>query len=327
MELAEAANGPIPRRVGSSYIWGEALADLERAAPDLRIVNLETAVTASDDYWKGKGINYRMHPDNVGCLTAAGIDCCALANNHVLDWGYAGLEETLATLKRIGIAAAGAGRNRAEAEAPAIFELPGRGRVLLFSFGSPSSGIPHEWAATGERAGVSLLSDLSAATADRIGARIAADRRRGDLVVASIHWGGNWGYPIPPAHRAFARHLIDRAGVDLVHGHSSHHPLGIEVHRGKLVLYGCGDFLNDYEGIGGYEEFRRDLVLAYLATLEAGSGRLVALEMAPFRTRRFRLERAAPEEADWLASTLSREGAPLGTRVERGAVGTLELRW
>ena len=84
LELAERAWGPIPRPVGFSYVWGDALAELETRAPDLRIVNLETSITTSDEPWP-KGINYRMHPRNAPCLSAARLDLCVLANNHVLD--------------------------------------------------------------------------------------------------------------------------------------------------------------------------------------------------------------------------------------------------
>ena len=109
--LAERANGPISRPVAFAYVWGDALAEWARVAPDLRIVNLETAVTTRDDWQLGKGIHYRMHPANMPCLTAAGIDCCVLANNHVLDWGEAGLAETLESLRRSGLEYAGAGRD------------------------------------------------------------------------------------------------------------------------------------------------------------------------------------------------------------------------
>ena len=105
VKIAERVNGPIPRSVAHAYIWGDALEELERTAPDLRIINLETSVTKSDDYWKGKQIHYRMHPENIDCITEAKIDVCSLANNHVLDWGYAGLEETLETLKKAKSAA------------------------------------------------------------------------------------------------------------------------------------------------------------------------------------------------------------------------------
>jgi poly-gamma-glutamate synthesis protein (capsule biosynthesis protein) len=324
--LAERVAGPIPRPVGFAYIWGEALRELARRQPDLRIVNLETSITTSED-WLPKGINYRMHPDNAGCLTAARLDCCVLANNHVLDFGRAGLLETLETLQRAGIRTAGAGRNLEEAGAPAVFALAGQTRVLVFGFGAADSGIPPDWAATPERSGVHFLPDFSAETAKAVAARIGAHRRPGDMVVVSIHWGGNWGYSIPREHQQFARRLIDQAGVDLVHGHSSHHPKGIEVYRDRPILYGCGDLINDYEGIEGYEEFRSHLALAYWAELEAGSRRLLRLEMTPFRIRRFRLERAGRDDAAWLAAMFNREGKALGTAVELEADLTLTLRW
>lgn len=62
LELAELKNGLIQKPVDNSYIWGDALAMLDAIKPDLRIINLETSVTESDDYWPDKGINYRMHP-------------------------------------------------------------------------------------------------------------------------------------------------------------------------------------------------------------------------------------------------------------------------
>ena len=120
----------------SLNIWGDALEELERVQPDLRIINLETSVTTSNDYWEGKGIHYRMHPENIPCLTAAEIDYCSLANNHILDWGYAGLTETLATLKQVDISSGGAGHNLQQAEAPAVME------VALYVFGVVGIGDP-----------------------------------------------------------------------------------------------------------------------------------------------------------------------------------------
>jgi len=116
VEIAEKANGSIPRSVAPGYIWGDALDELEKVAPDVRVINLESSVTQSDDYWKGKEIHYRMHPENIDCITAANIDVCSLANNHVLDWGYAGLKETLETLRKAKIKGVGAGMNVNEAE-------------------------------------------------------------------------------------------------------------------------------------------------------------------------------------------------------------------
>jgi poly-gamma-glutamate synthesis protein (capsule biosynthesis protein) len=313
--LAERANGPIRAPVDFSYVWGDALAELARIRPDARIVNLETSVTRSDDYWRGKGINYRMHPDNVPCLTAAHVDCCVLANNHVLDWGYAGLEETLDSLKGARVRTAGAGRDLEEAGAPAVIDLPGKGRVLVFGFGTQTSGVLPGWAATEERPGVNFLEDLSAETAGRIGEAVRGVKRPRDVAVASIHWGGNWGFEVPDAHVRFARALV-RGGVDLVHGHSSHHVRPIEVCEGRLILYSCGNFLDDYEGIGGHEEFRPDLSLAYFPVVDPASGRLSGLRMTPTQIRNFRVRRASREDAEWLAATIDRESRRFGFRVE-----------
>jgi len=326
MALAQECNGPIPAPVGWDYVWGDALAELERARPAARIVNLETSITMSNEHWVGKGIHYRMHPRNVACLTAAGIDCCSLANNHVLDWGRTGLLETLETLHSVGVMTAGAGRDLAEASAPAIVSCRGTGRLLVFALASPTAGVPLEWAATPARAGVNLLSEQSEEAAALVGARIDHVKQPGDVVIASIHWGGNWGYAIPREQRRFAHALLD-AGVDLVHGHSSHHPKGLEVHRGRLVLYGCGDFLDDYEGIGGYEAFRDDLVLMYLPTLDPTRGTLTHLRLVPLRIERFRLTRPSPADLHWVAEVMGRECGAFGIAFRAEEDGSLTARW
>ncbi len=161
MYLAERANGPLRRPLSPAHIWGDALDELERVSPDFRIINLETSVTTSEDYWVDKGINYRMHPKNIDCIRVAKVDLCVLANNHVLDWGYPGLIETLESLNKAKVRYAGAGENLEEAEAPVILEAKEKGRVIVFSFGLTTSGVPISWAAARNRPGVNLLNDLS----------------------------------------------------------------------------------------------------------------------------------------------------------------------
>jgi poly-gamma-glutamate synthesis protein (capsule biosynthesis protein) len=266
-----------------------------------------------------------MHPDNIPCLTAAGLDVCALANNHVLDFGHAGLRDTLDALARAGLRSAGAGRTLADAREPAMVAIPGKGRLVVFAFGDETSGIPSSWAATDERPGVDLLPDLSETTARAVLERVCRVKRARDIVIASIHWGSNWGYPVPAAQQRFARWLID-GGVDIVHGHSAHHARPIEIHRGKLILYGCGDFLDDYEGIAGYEEFRDDLTLMYFPAVEPETGRLESLRMMPMQIRKLRVNRATASDAEWLGRTLDRISRPFGAGVELTADGTLALR-
>jgi poly-gamma-glutamate synthesis protein (capsule biosynthesis protein) len=327
VQLAERAAGPIGRKLECAYPWGEALEVLRERRPDARIINLETAITTSDDAQAGKGIHYRMHPDNLPCITSAGIDCCVLANNHVLDWGHAGLAQTLVVLHAAGVRTAGAGRDSHEASAPAVMELPAGTRVLVFGYATPSSGTPAAWAATRQRGGVNLLTELSGRTAALAAETMLQHKRSGDVVVASVHWGGNWGFDIPREQQAFARGLIDAGAADIVYGHSSHHVKGIEVHAGKLILYGCGDLLNDYEGIFGHGEYRSELSLMYFPDLDPATGGLCGLQMVPMRIRRFRLERAAAEGASWLRGTLDREGRALGTGVVADEQGMLSLRW
>lgn len=255
VRYAESINGPISRPSPFGYVWGDALADLHAARP-ATIVNLETSITKSKNP-APKLWNYKMSPANIDCIKVANVDCCVLANNHVLDWGVKGLLETLSTLEGKDVAVAGAGANRNEAAAPAIIDTDGDRRVVVYGFAATTSGVPGAWAATSRSPGVNLLPSLSRGTAVKVARRIAASRRRDDIVVVSIHWGSNWGYRVDKRHRTVAHTLIDAGACDLLHGHSSHHPLGIEIYRGRPILSGCGDFINDYEGSG--MEVMRDI--------------------------------------------------------------------
>lgn len=324
IRLAEAINGPIPRPVEASYVWGDALDELAVTAPDARIVNLENAVTARGAPWVGKHIHYRTHPDNVAVLEVAGIDVCVLANNHVMDWGRAGLSDTLRALERTGIRTAGAGPDLDAARAPAIVSADAGRRVRVIGLASVTSGVPRSWRAARQTSGVNLITDDLRETVASV-LQAIGERRSGEIVVVSIHWGGNWGYEIPAWQRRLAHRLIDTGAVDVVHGHSAHHPKGIEVYRGKLVLYGCGDLINDYEGIRGHETYRTELRPLYFASLDPGNGALRSLRILPMRAARFRLHRARAEDALWLVDVLNREGRRLATRFGVDRQGALVL--
>ncbi|GBF99365.1 hypothetical protein Rsub_12169 [Raphidocelis subcapitata] len=378
--LAEEANGPLPSQRGPDYPWGFALSDIAAMAPDAFVVNLETAMTTHPEPWPQKGINYRSHPANVATLKASGVDVAVLSNNHAVDWGFAGLEETLATLEGAGLRVAGAGRNASEAARPAVVPLGRRtaagggsdggggteaapaphaarqaapapapggeaaasegaaagagagaaagaaaaGRVLVWGLGHSSSGVPDAWAAGASSPGVAL-TDLSPADAARIAAAVAAAKRPGDVAVVSLHWGSNWGFAVPREQRAFARALVD-GGVDVVHGHSSHHARGFEVYRGRLITYGCGDLISDYEGISNAsvearyppESHRDDVGLLWYADVGVGGGALAGLTLTPTRLRHLRLEPPEPGDWDYIQSTMDREACRHG--LEGGVV-------
>jgi poly-gamma-glutamate synthesis protein (capsule biosynthesis protein) len=327
VKIAERVNGPIGRGVEFSYIWGDGLHDFHREMPRAKIINLETAITRSETYWETKDIHYRMTPEHVGCLTAAGINCCVLANNHMLDWGVKGLLDTLDALDHAGIKHAGAGAHLRDARSPAILDIGAGMRVIVFSFGSTTSGIPLAWSAEEDRPGLNVIETQGRDPIRALARQIDAVKGERDIVIISLHWAGNWGYEISSAQKKLAHRLVDETGVSILHGHSSHHVKAIEVYKDRLILYGCGDFLNDYEGISGYESYRGDLGLMYFADVIPSTGQLLALRMIPTQIRRFRINHASDADSQWLENVLNQEGKQFHTWVKRSAGNILTLQW
>jgi poly-gamma-glutamate synthesis protein (capsule biosynthesis protein) len=142
---------------------------------------------------------------------------------------------------------------------------------------------------------------------------IAALRQPDDITVASLHWGGNWGYRIPPEQRSFAHTLVDAGGVDIVHGHSSHHARPVEMYNDKLIIYGCGDFVTDYEGIGGHERYRPWLAPMYFVTVSPVSRQIERLEIFPLRMRRLQLSEASRDDRTWFGAMMNRISRGFGT--------------
>ncbi|MFP5385584.1 MAG: CapA family protein [Bacteriovoracia bacterium] len=311
IKLAEAVHGPVPRNVSPHYIWGDCHEVWKRKKPDLKIINLETTITTSGSYALKKGIHYRMHPDNVRALKAADIDVCSLANNHVLDWGSKGLSDTVIHLEENQILHTGAGKGPREAGAPAVCEWQGR-RILVFGICFPSSGVPESWKASEGNPGVNLLQGLGRNSLNQFKQTVDDYKWDGDVVIASIHWGSNWGYEIPPAQVQFAHELIDEVGVQVIHGHSSHHPRPFEIYKGHPVFYGCGDFFNDYEGIRGYEEYRSDLALMYFITFSLPF-KLERIEMVCLQIKNFQLSIAQGRDLKWMYETLKKESESFKT--------------
>ena len=202
-----------------------------------------------------------------------------------------------------------------------------KGRVIVFSYGLESSGIPLSWAASNHNPGVNLLKGSSDKIVQPIKQKVEEIKKQGDIVIASIHWGGNWGYGIPDLQMELAHKLIDDADIDIIHGHSSHHVKGIEVYNNKLIIYGSGDFLNDYEGIGGHEEFRPDLGLMYFVSVDPSNGELISLQMTPTQIKWFRVNQVSEKDAVWLRETLNREGKKFGSRVVLNNNNKLTLEW
>ena len=304
VKFAEEINGRINYPVSWDYIWGDFLNELEKEAPDLLIMNLETSITTNEEY-EPKGINYRMNPKNIEVLKILIKDrqrtlVLNLANNHILDYKEKGLLETIQTLKNNNILFVGAGENIEEAKKALILNF-GDFPIIILGCAHISSGVPLSWQAKENKPGVNLIKNLRTSDVCRI-----EKYKNNGLIIFNIHWGPNWGYEISNEEKYFAHNLID-SGVDLFFGHSSHHFKGFEIYKDKLIVYGTGDFINDYEGIGGYEEFRSYLVLGYLVEFDLENKRLTSFKLLPFRIKKLRLNYCKKEEINWIIEVIKRE--------------------
>ncbi len=212
---------------------------------DIRVGNLECALTERNTPEK-KSFPLKAPLQAVLALSLAKFDLLSLANNHAMDYGYAGLVDTQAALSQSGIAAVGAGSNASFAHAPVIIEKNGlRLAFLAYADVMPeNSGFDaRTWIATDTSPGIAW------ANPDRIGADVSAARLKADLVVVLLHSGYEINSAVSNDQRLEAHAAID-AGAALVLGSHSHLLQAIEQYHGGLIAYSLGNFVFDqYDGI------------------------------------------------------------------------------
>ena len=292
-------------------VWGDVLPHLAQA--DLRIVNLECALTAHLQQWTltEKMFHFRADPEAVRVLQAAHIEACSLANNHILDYEEQGLLDTLRILNETGIRHAGAGANDKEAAAPAMIEVQGASpcRVALLSF---TDNEP-VFAATAKHPGTNYLKvSLQQEALTRIANNIAQARAQGaDLVVFSNHWGANFVERPSAEFRSFARRVIE-LGADIYHGHSAHICQGIEIYRGKPILYDTGNFIDDY---AVHPQLRNDRSCLFKLMFE--QGRLCRIELMPVSLSVAHVALARGKEFDAISAHMEMLCAEFGTKLMR----------
>jgi poly-gamma-glutamate synthesis protein (capsule biosynthesis protein) len=291
---------------GFLHPWGDILPTIREA--DRFLINLECALTEQSERWRSSGYKpfyFRAHPRAVTTLQLAGVDFAALANNHAADFGMTGLLDTVRHLDEAGIAFAGAGADLAAARAPAIVPV-GEIRIGVVAW----ADYPAEWAASAGAPGinytpVSLAPNHIAAIVEAL----ASARRQAELVIFSIHWGPNMRDRPPPQFRAFARRVID-AGADVFWGHSAHVAQGVELWRGKPILYDTGDFVDDYAVDA---TLRNDLSGLFL--LRARSTAIERIDIVPVAIHRCQVNRARGADYGWFAQRFTTLCAELGTTV------------
>ncbi len=287
-----------------AYPWGDTLRFFRAA--DVRACNLECVLSDRGRPWSAtpKVFHFRSDTRNVAVLKTADINLVSIANNHVLDYEYDALLEMLGVLDRAGISAAGAGRNRGEAWRPAIF----RHREGCIGMVACTDNEP-DWEASGQTPGICYVPvDLEDHRAQRLLELVQATAKEVDCLLVSVHWGPNWGYRPPPEHVVFARALVE-AGADLVCGHSPHVFRGVEIYRGKPILYSAGDFIDDY----AVDELERNDE-SFLFTIEIVERRLRGIALRPTLIRDFQARLAEPRQARQIATKMESLCADFGTR-------------
>ncbi len=298
--------------------WGDVLSLL--LAADLRLVNLECVISSRGFAWKPetKAFHFRAHPRAIDVLRAARIDCVTLANNHSLDYGVEALSECLTLLDRAGIRHAGAGLCMEEALAPAVLETPAaRLGVIALTDNEP------EWEVTETTPGVNYIAYDSQGLIEpyrtRITEAVGRARNHADFVIVSAHVGPNWGPP-SVALRALAHDLLG-LGADLYWGHSNHTPQGIELYKGKTILYSTGDFVDDY-AVDPHE--RNDL--SFLFMLEMEQSRIVGLRLHSVAIENFGVRLARGPEVAFLQERMCAKCAVFGSKVEfQEGLGVLSM--
>lgn len=299
------------RRRPVDAVWGNVLERLRGL--DGLVVNLECALSKHGTKWRRthRPFHFRADPDwAVPALERAGVDVCALANNHVLDYEAVALRETLEHLDEAGIARSGAGETIGKALEPAVVSIDG----LTVAVVALTDNTP-EYAADDSSPGTAWTEIDRENPETRRRVREALERARGadpDLLVASLHWGPNMIAEPPAPFREFGRWLVEE-GVDIVHGHSAHVFQGIEVHEGRPILYDTGDFVDDYAVDSRLRNDRSFLFV--LAVSESGVP--TELRLYPTEIDDCAAHEAPPDAADWARERMRELSAPFGTGFDR----------
>jgi poly-gamma-glutamate capsule biosynthesis protein CapA/YwtB (metallophosphatase superfamily) len=201
---------------------------------DFTIGNLECPIATVGQPLEHKVYSFRADPQVVPLLQKR-FDALAVSNNHSGDFGKAAFLETLSHLDQAGILYFGGGKNLASAHQPLWIERQGL-RIAVLGYNEFK---PRAFEAGVDRPGIAWSED------SQVVSDIRAARANGaDLVIPFMHWGWELEPQASERQRQLARLMID-AGADVVVGGHAHVTQGVEIYRGKLIVYSLGNFLFD----------------------------------------------------------------------------------
>ena len=209
---------------------------------DITMVNLENPITTRGEVTP-KEFNFRQHPKYTSMVRNAGIDIVTLGNNHIYDFGDAGVFDTIHDLDSLGIGHVGAGMNITEARKPVIREIRGMRIAFLGYLGFVKTSYLPSASATEAGPAIFTIANLKQ--------DIAGLRGHADYIVVNIHWGVEKSHE-PEERQIALAHAAIRAGADLIIGHHPHVLQGIERYRGKIIAYSLGNFIFGGKAINSY---------------------------------------------------------------------------
>lgn len=279
----------------SHNLWGTMLPHLQ--AQDLVIANLETAVTMQNQAVP-KVFNFKTDPAHLDVLHQANIAAVTIANNHLLDYGLVGLQDTLSALQKADIAFVGAGMNARQARNPYLFSVHG---VSCALFGATDN--EPTWKATESKPGTNYITVGD----QRFLEDIKTVRPSVDLVIVTLHWGPNMREYPTQDFIDYAHQMID-AGADIIAGHSAHIVQGIEMYKGRLIIYDMGDFIDDY---AVDNVLRNDLGGLYSITIH--DKKVVGLTIIPAHIEDMVVNHASGDQAQTLFDLIKKRSHPFGT--------------
>jgi poly-gamma-glutamate capsule biosynthesis protein CapA/YwtB (metallophosphatase superfamily) len=225
--------GRTARLLGDPATAFGPIASVLRSA-DFTALNLETAVTGRG-VPQLKNFHFRTTPLAFTALRDAGVDLVTMANNHVLDYGPAGLADTLAAAKAARFPYVGIGINAAASWAPYVTTIKGM-KIAIVGI-SQVAELASSWVATSTRPGEANAIDLSQTLA-----AVRAARRLASTVIVFMHWGTEGDACPDPAQLALAPELA-AAGASIIIGAHAHMLQGSGWLGHTFVAYGMGNFL------------------------------------------------------------------------------------